>query len=168
MDADSKNPARVVFRLCFRTSSEHLGQAGCFRLPVKACRPQPLLCVPESFNLRSEFSVARHEQGRVKSNSSLAKNATVLPQHPCQYRESNRGRLEKTRRELGGRKGVLVRVQSAALAIAVHPLIRFPVRATFAQLWSRQRSTTLSRAALVTANGTVSTMPSTFYSSTWA
>ena len=54
VDTSTKNPALVVFRLCFGTWSEHLGQAGCFRLPVKSCRPQPPLCVPELSNLRSK------------------------------------------------------------------------------------------------------------------
>ncbi len=62
----TKNPALVVFRLCLRTSSEHLGQAGCFRLPAKACRPQPALCVPESFTLRSEFSSRTPRTGQGK------------------------------------------------------------------------------------------------------
>jgi hypothetical protein len=55
-----------VFRLCFGTSSEHLGQAGCFRLPIKACRPQPSLCVPESFNSRSKFSSRSPRTGQGK------------------------------------------------------------------------------------------------------
>jgi len=69
-------PCRV--RQCFGTRSEHLGQAGCFRLPVKACRLQPTLYVPDSSTFYgSSASVAGHEQGRVNSHSRLAKNAAI-------------------------------------------------------------------------------------------
>jgi hypothetical protein len=70
-DFNKNDPALVVFRPCFGTSSEHLGQAGCFRLPIKACRPQSPLCVSESFNLRFEcFSRwPRTGQGKFKLKS---------------------------------------------------------------------------------------------------
>ena len=115
------DPALVVFRLCFGTSLEHWGQAGCFRLPVKACRPQPPLCVPESFNLRSKFSSRSPRTGQGKFKFKPDKEHDRLPQHPCQYRESSRGRLVKTRREFGGRKGVLARSTGVAWQAGLPP-----------------------------------------------
>ena len=97
-----KDPALVVFRLCFGTSSEHLEQAGCFRLPLTACRPQPALCVPESFNLRSKFSSRSPRTGQGKFKFKPGKERDYLPQHPCQCRESSRGKLEKERQRLLG------------------------------------------------------------------
>ena len=47
------HPCRV--RLCLGTWLDHLGQAGCFRLPIKACRLRPSLCVRYRFDLQSEF-----------------------------------------------------------------------------------------------------------------
>ena len=45
----AKNPALVVFDRASEPLHNIWGPAGCFRLPAKACRPQPPLCVPESF-----------------------------------------------------------------------------------------------------------------------
>jgi len=97
-----------VFRPCFGTSSEHLGQAGCFRLPVKACRPQPPLCVPESFNLRFEcFSRwPRTGQGKFKLKSGKEHGGFGRSIHASltnQVKEVPK----KTRRSSGDREGFL-------------------------------------------------------------
>ena len=97
-----------MFRPCFGTSSEHLGQAGCFRLPVKACRPQPPLCVPESFNLRFErFSRwPRTGQGKFKLKSGKEHGGFGRSIHASltnQVKEVPK----KTRRSSGDREGFL-------------------------------------------------------------
>ena len=76
--ARTKNPALVVFRLCFGTSLEHLGQAGCFRLPVKACRQQPPLCVPESFSLWFKCLSRWPRTGQGKFRLRLGKEHAVF------------------------------------------------------------------------------------------
>jgi hypothetical protein len=90
-----KRPRPCRIRQCFGTSSQHWGQAGWFRLPVKACRPQPPLCVPESFVLtvRARSRWPRTGQGKFKFKPS--KERDCLPQHPCQYQVSSRRKLEK-------------------------------------------------------------------------
>ena len=126
-----------MFRPCFGTSSEHMGQAGCFRLPVKACRPQPPLRVPESSNLRSEFSGRWPRTGQGKLKSEPGKERDGLLQHPCQhgnqveeswkrFAESLRGREVSSREapasfsrtdihsERGGRRNCRAEEQRAA------------------------------------------------------
>ena len=112
LDADNKNPARVVFRLCFGTSSEHLGQAGCFRLPVKACRPQPPLCVPESFNLRFECSSRwpRTGQGKFKFMPGKERSYLTAPFVPISG-------IIKVRQARNGPRPVVIRpVGTSALS----------------------------------------------------
>ena len=65
----------------------------CFRLPVKACRPQSQLCVPRSYQLRFKDFVEYHGQGRVNSVLfGLPKNCCFQLHHLCHYfapRDSN-------------------------------------------------------------------------------
>ncbi len=83
--ASTKNPALVVFRLGVGTWSEHLGQAGCFRLPVKLCRPQPRSASLSCPIYGPSAIVARHEQGRVNPDLHRAKNATLLAASPVPF-----------------------------------------------------------------------------------
>jgi hypothetical protein len=168
-----KDPALVVFRLCFGTSSEHWEQAGCFRLPLTACRPQPALCVPESFNLRSKFSSRSPRTGQGKFKFKPGKEHDYLPQHPCQCRESSRGKLEKERQRLWGPgscprtrhpRHLAGRASTAKLRptrrlggdsdSALVALALFLARAAFALSWSRHRLIIRPRTALRSATST--------------
>ena len=121
-DLTNKNPTLVVFRLCFGTSSEHLGQAGCFRLPVKACRPQPPLGVPDSFNSRFESFSRSPRTGQGKFYLGLRK------EHDCFCRsiraildyQVERG-SKKSRRGTGHREVVRAR-DTGVVAEDAHPL----------------------------------------------
>jgi hypothetical protein len=54
---ENKKPRHCRVGLLFRTWLQDVNLRGCFRPPLKACRPQPQLLALKSFNLRFAVKV---------------------------------------------------------------------------------------------------------------
>src|SRR5437660_787402 len=99
-----KDPALVVFRLCFETCFRTCGTSGLLSNSMEWCRPQPALWIPESFNLRPEFFSRWPRTGRVNSRTKHGKERDYFC---CTTRASlwNQGKesSNKTGQRFGGR-----------------------------------------------------------------